>query len=180
LFKNMTNNKKLDFDKIINIILFISAIAGLLLGIFVSVKLDSSSSVSLMSIAGFLRFFTGNKNQMIIDIALHNSAIAILCLLLSFLSRGILGSVILFFNSFIIGAVLCGVNSFQSFGFVFLEFLGICLAAFIGTNLAKKRYKNNLALFDILKRFGLLSLIIVIIYFLAAIIESNLLLNHWS
>jgi len=184
LLENIQNNQKSKFYKVINIILAVSTISGLVLPWFLLSNYNSSDkanlTISLTSIAGFLRFLTGGKNQMLVDITVHNAAIAVLGFILSFLSHGVLGCVFLFLNSFLVGMVLYGVHDFQTILFVFLEILGICVAAFGGTILAKKRNENNLSLSSVFKYSGILILIITIIYFLAAIIESNLIINRWS
>ena len=176
--KNIKNNKKLDFYKIINIILIFSTIGGLILPWFVLPKLESNEfATTLTGIAGILRFLVGNKNQMITDIALHNFAIATFSFVLSFLSHGVLGCLFLFFNSFIMSMVLYGLRTFYAILFISLEFLGLCIATFGGTILAKKRKLDNLSMKNIFKSATILTLIMMCIYFLAAFIESNLIIS---
>ena len=183
MLENIKNNKKIDFYKIMNVILAISAVSGLILPWFILSKSSGSNesnlAVSLSSMASFLRFFTGSKNQMVVDIAVHNFAIAILGFILSFLSHGVLGCIFLFLNSFVMGTVLYGVHTFYTILFVFLELLGICIAVFGGTNLAKKRNKSNLSLTVIFKNSIILICIMAVIYFLAAFIESGLIISKW-
>jgi hypothetical protein len=139
-----------------------------------------SETVPLTSVASYLRFLTGNRNQMLIDIAIHNIAIAILIFILSFFSRGILGCLALFFNLFVIGAVLHDVHTLPTVLFAFLEFLGVCIAVFGGTILSEKRVKYEITLKSIFKFSIIFIFVITFLYFVAAFIESNVILNKWS
>lgn len=183
LLKNLKKHNKLDFYKVINIILIIAGSAGFILPFFILYKYKNSSEIRpivlLSNIIGYCRFLVGNKKQMITDIAIHNIAIAIFGFITSFFSRGILGCLILFFNLFVLGTVLCDVHTAFTIIFVSLELIGICIAVFGGTNLSKRFNKNNTPLKNILKLSIFIIAIIAIIYFIAASIESKIILNHW-
>ena len=183
LLKNIKKHNKLDFYVVMNIILIIVGSAGFILPFFISNKYKNSSeirsTVLLSNIIGYCRFLVGNKNQMIIDIAIHNIAIAIFGFIISFFSRGILGCLILFFNLFVLGTVLCDIHTFLTIVFVSLEFIGICMAVFLGTNLSKKFNKNDTPIKNILRLSVFIIAIIVIIYFIAAFIESKIIISHW-
>jgi hypothetical protein len=181
LIKPHDGSKKINFYKVIYIVIVIFAIIGLILPWFIFSKLEFDKNVTtLTGMAGILRFLVGNKGQMVIDIALHNFAIAIFSFILSFLSHGVLGCLYLFFNSFLIGTVLYGIHTFQTILFTFLELSGLCVAVFGGMILAKKRNLDNLSMKNIFKFTIILNFIMAIIYFLAAFIESNLILSKWS
>jgi len=176
------DEKKTNFYKIIYIILIVMGIIALILPWIILHKSDSSNGeiVSLISIASYFRFFTGSKSQMIVDIAMHNVAIAVFGFVISFFSRGVLGCLALFLNLFVIGMVLCDIHTLPTILFAFLEFLGICVAVFGGTILSEKRIKFDVPLNKIFKSALVLILVIAVLYFVAAFIESNILLNKWS
>ena len=183
MLENIKNNIKLNFYKIINIILVVSAVSGLILPWFILSKLNGSNeanlAVSLSSMASFLCFLNGNKNQMVINIALHNIVIALFSFISSFLSSGVIGCFFLFLNCFTLSLTLFEIHTLPAVIFIFLEFLGICIAIFGGTNLAKRRKKDNLPLSTVFKNSIILICIILVIYFLAAFIESGLILSKW-
>ena len=179
----MKGHNRLDFFKVINIILILVGCIGFILPFIILSKTDNaenmSTTVPIASIIGYCRFLAAEKNQMFFDIAIHNIAIAILGVIISFFSRGILGCFILFFNLFILGTVFWGTQRALSIVFISLEFIGICLAVFGGTKLSEKR-KDGLSLIKLFKSSVILILIITIIYFIAAIIESKIILNQWG
>lgn len=92
LSKNMNANNGLGFYKVIDAVLIVACFMG-----FISPKSNTShglgTPVSLAGIIGYCRFLAGSKNQMLIDIAVHNIAIAIFGFIISFFSRGVLESV---------------------------------------------------------------------------------------
>lgn len=177
-------SKKLDFFKFINIFLIIVGLIGFTLPFFILNKVETQEgidqSVPLLSVANYFRFLVGNKNQMFIDIAIHNIAIAIFGFIISFFSRGILGSLALFFNLFVLGTVLFDVHTLPTIVFVLLEFIGICIAIFGGTNLSKRVVKFNDPIKSVFKYSFFIFLFIVIFYFAAAFIESKVILDQWG
>lgn len=182
LLKSIKVNKKWSFYNIVYVILIITVFVGLILPYFILAKVGYSeevgSTVSLSSIAGYLRFLSGDENQMIIRIAIHNIAIAIFGFIASFFSAGIIGGIFLLINCFVLSTTLFGIHTLPAIIFVSLEFLGMCIAIFGGTKLSEKR-KNGSSFNEIFKNASILILIIIIIYFIAAIIESKVILNRW-
>lgn len=183
LLKNIKVNKKWSFYNIVYIVLIVKVFVGLILPYFILARLRYSkevgSAVSLSSIAGYLRFLSEDKSQMIVRIAVHNIAIAIFGFIASFLSAGIIGGFFLLINCFVLSTTLFGIHTLPAIIFVSLEFLGICIAIFGGTKLSQKR-KNGLSFNGIFKNSSILILIIIVIYFIAAIIESKIILNQWG
>lgn len=177
-------SKKLNFFKFINIFLIIVGLIGFTLPLFILNKVEAqegiNQSVPLLSVANYFRFLVGSKNQMLIDIAIHNIAIAIFGFIISFFSRGILGSLALFFNLFVLGTVIFNVNNLPTIIFVLLEFMGICIAIFGGTNLSKRIIKFNDPIKSIFKYSFFIFFFIVIFYFAAAFVESKVIFNQWS
>lgn len=176
-------HKKFDFFKFINAALIIVGCVGFILPFLVLHKSNDSDNasltVSLASVAGYFRFLAGNKNQMFIDIALHNIAIAVFGFIISFFSRGILGSLVLFLNLFVLGTVLFDIHTPFTIIFVMLEFIGICVAVFGGTYLSKKMVLQHASTKDIFRSSFFVVLFIAVTYFVAAFIESNVILNQW-
>jgi hypothetical protein len=162
-------SKKNNFYKIINIFLIISAFLGLVLPWAILSRFQENvlnSATNLSDIAGYLKFLMVNKDQMIMNIAMHNFVISIICFILSFLSSGILGCFFLFLNSFSIGTVLFGVHDFWTV--IFTSFL------------VKKRKIDDFSMKNIFKISIILIAIIATIYFAAAFIESDLILEKRS
>ena len=183
MLKNIKFNKKLSFYNIVYSILVITVFVGLILPYFILAKVGYSeevgSTVSLSNIAGYLRFLSEDDNHMIIRIAIHNIAIAIFGFIASFFSAGIVGGFFLLINCFVLSTTLFGIHILPAIIFVSLEFLGMCIAIFGGTKLSEKR-KNGSSFNKIFKNSSILILIIITIYFIAAIIESKVILNRWG
>ena len=183
LSKNMKTNSGLDFYKVIDAVLISACFMGFILPFFILHKSNTSNglgaTISLAGIIGYCRFLAGSKNQMLIDIAIHNIAIAIFGFIISFFSRGTLGCLVLFFNLFVLGTVLFDVHTLPTIIFVLLEFVGICLAVFGGTHLSKRFVKKNTPAKDILKFSIFINAAIAILYFIAAFIESKIILSCW-
>ena len=110
---------------------------------------------------------------------LNNIAIAIFGFIASFFSAGIVGGFFLLINCFVLSTTLFGIHILPAIIFVSLEFLGMCIAIFGGTKLSEKR-KNGSSFNKIFKNSSILILIIITIYFIAAIIESKVILNRWG
>lgn len=173
------SNKKFNFYKCMYVILVLIGCIGFFLPWFIIQRSNNpeNSTTLLTNLAGYLRFLTGNRSQMIIDIAIHNTAIAILGLILSFFSRGTLGTIALFLNLFMLGVVLHDIHTLPIIIFAGLEFLGICVAVFGGTMLSEKNVKCNMPFKRILKYLIILATIIATLYFIAAFVETNAILN---
>lgn len=184
MLKSIKVNKKQNFYNIVYVILIITAFVGLILPYFILTKFGYSeevgSTVSLSSIAGYLRFLSGDENQMIIRIAIHNIAIAIFGFIASFFSAGIIGVFFVLINCFVLSATLFGIHTLPAIIFVSLEFLGICIAIFGGTHLSKMFFKNNTPVKNILKLSIFIIAVIAIIYLIAAFIESKIILSCWG
>lgn len=180
----MKAHNKLDFFKVINIILMITGCIGFILPFIILHKPDNAENINtvipLSSIVGYCRFLVAGKNQMFFDIAIHNIAIAIFGFVISFFSRGVLGCLILFFNLFVLGTVLFSVHTVPTIIFVLLELIGICVSVFGGTHLSSRVIKNNSTTKEIFKSSLVAIIIIVVVYFIAAIIESKIILNQWG
>ena len=177
-------HKKFDFFKFINAALIIVGCIGFILPFLILHKSNGSDNasltVSLASVAGYFRFLAGNKNQMFIDIALHNIAIAVFSFIISFFSRGILGCLALFLNLFVLGTVLFDVHTTFTIIFVLLEFIGICVAVFGGTYLSKSLVRQQTSPKAIFKLSFFIILFIVVVYLVAAFIESRVILSMWG
>lgn len=183
MLKNIKVNKKWSFYNIVYVTLIVTAFVGLILPYFILAKFGYSeevgSIVPLSNIAGYLRFLSEDENQMIIRIAIHNIAIAIFGFIASFFSAGIIGGFFLLINCFVLSATLFGIHTLPAIIFVSLEFLGICIAVFGGTHLSKRFVKKNTPAKDILKLSIFINAAIAILYFIAAFIESKIILSCW-
>lgn len=153
-------------------------IVGSILPWIVPLHFENISTFSLSGIAGYLRFLTKDKNDMIVSIAFHNITIALLSFIVSFLSNGILGILLLFINLISVNMVLSKIHDFSMAFFVYLEIIGIFIAAFIGTVLSSKKSEKNFSLLNIFKCFIALTLVLVIIYFVAAYVECDFIMNR--
>lgn len=136
--------------------------------------LQENANISLGSIISYLRFVCGSKTNNMVAIAFHNFCIAITTYMLSLVSCGILG-LVPFCSAFLIaGTVIRSSANIYSIIFVLLELLGIYIAVFYGIYLHKRRRAFDLTLKKTCILSVNLSLVLAVIYLLAAYIECGL------
>lgn len=172
MLKLLKNN--ISLHKVINFLMLSSAIVGFIIPLML---FKSTSTTSLTSLAGTLRFLIGDRKHMMLDLTIHNLAIALLGFTLSFLTNGILGCLFLFLNFFFVGASLLGILNLEIIVFVTLESVGLFISTFYGTRLARMKKSKEISAIDIVKKTAIMSIVLFFIYFLASVIESNLILN---
>lgn len=167
----------------------IVAILGIFALIFFSIALTNfkgtepsqsyNQSVNVGTITTYLKFLPGNKNQIILQIALHNFALALIAFILSLLSCGILGVFHLCSAFFVGGAVIRSVPSLPAVAFVVLELIGMVIAVFGGAYIFNQRKKNDMLLKKVCIISLCLTLCLILIYLLAAYIEIGLIQKLW-
>ena len=108
---------------------------------------------------------------MIIEIALHNFALAMIAYILSLFSCGILGILPLCFESFIVGTVFKAATSFTTICFTGLEIIGMIVSVFGGTFIFNQRKRKDMSLKKVFIISCALTLVLIIMYLLAAYIE---------
>lgn len=138
-----------------------------------------NKSVNVGTITTYLKFLPENKNQTILQIALHNFGLALITFILSLLSCGILGVFHLCSAFFVGGAVIRSVSSLPEVAFVVLELIGMVIAVFGGAYIFNQRKKNNMSLKKVCIISLCFTLCLLLIYLLAAYIETGLIQNLW-
>lgn len=173
---NILKNKPKYFY-IINVLLILSLIISFIIS-FLSFDLKSmepnNSTLSIEAIALFLKYISNNMNGSMLNIAIHNFILATISYILSVLTCGISGIFSLFFlcSTFAIG--LKTSSDIWNVLFIFLEAIGMIIANFFGAYLGIKRNYNFLSI----KKIGIMSVVLLplllILYLIAAYIESGL------
>lgn len=136
--------------------------------------LQENAKISLGSIISYLRFVCGSKTNNVVAIASHNFCIAITTYMLSLFSCGFL-SLLPFCSAFLVaGTVIRSSSNVYSIIFVLLELLGMYIAVFYGIYLHKRRRAFDLTLKKTCILSVRLSLVLAVIYLLAAYIECGL------
>lgn len=171
---------RFDYFKTITFIIILLSIFSFFSSWFmINLKVENSNSAvtNISSIAGYLRFFTGNK--IMFDIAIHNFILAFIVFILSTLSMGVFGVFPLCSAFYIAGITLKASSDIYTISFVLLEILGMSLSVFLGIYIAKKRRENHMQLKSIFLFSFCLIIILGLIYFLAGYIESGLIKDLW-
>ena len=175
--------KRLNWYLLINLSLALIAVASFIISLTKTrntiTTCGSTQQINVGTIASYLKFLPENKTQTIIQIALHNFALALIAYILSLFSCGVLGIAPLCSAFLVAGSVIQTSTNITTISFVTLELIGMSLAVFGGSYVFNQRKRNNLSLKKVFVISLCLTIVLVITYLFAAYIETELIQNLW-
>lgn len=172
--------KKFNSYILINCFLVVIAISSFIFALCINhFKQDNNykQEMDINSIAPFIRFLTIDPTTSILELAFHNFSLAFIAYILSMFSFGILGIFSLCSAFYIAGIVVNSSFNFLILIFTILEVAGMCLSVFGGVYIFNKRRKYSISLNEVFVFSAKLILTLMIIYFLAACVETYFIQN---
>lgn len=139
---------------------------------------NTTTHSNIGEMSTYLRFMMKTKIQTILVIALHNFVLSLVSYIFSFLTLGVWGCFSLFLSFLGVGFALKNSKDAYSVVYIILEMCGMYLPVVVGTYLSFKRKCTN---YISLKKIFLLSILLcvflIVLYIIAAYIESMVLYN---